>query len=175
MMSLTLVIFLVESQSAAWCCAGTASSSSQASDQTQLNGAVTSKPQKGGAPKAKKEEARPIDLSLLSLKVGVIRKAERHPDADTLYVEEVDCGEEQPRTVLPLLLLAGFACKNLWRSCVGHPAHVGDCECPAGTSSYAHQALHMDIVDQVLHKQVFAIISTEAPRKGLSAHRHLFS
>ncbi len=42
-----------------------------------------------------------MDLTLLNLKVGVIRKAERHPDADTLYVEEVDCGEEQPRTVQP--------------------------------------------------------------------------
>ena len=94
------------SQSAAWRCAGTTSSSSQASDQTQLNGAVTSKPQKGGAPKAKKEEARPIDLSLLNLKVGVICKAARHPDADTLYVEEVDCGEEQPRTVRLLFPLA---------------------------------------------------------------------
>ena len=66
-----------------------------------MNGAVTSKPQKGASAKGKKEEARPVDLSLLSLKVGVIRKAERHPDADTLYVEEVDCGEEQPRTVQP--------------------------------------------------------------------------
>ncbi len=48
-----------------------------------------------------------MDLSLLNLKVGVIRKAERHPDADTLYVEEVDCGEEQPRTVhLPHPLLS---------------------------------------------------------------------
>ena len=110
MLSLTLFII----QSAALCCAGTASSSSQASDQTQLNGAVTSKPQKAGAPKAKKEEARPIDLSLLSLKVGVIRKAERHPDADTLYVEEVDCGEEQPRTVPSFNPLAlHFACGTL--------------------------------------------------------------
>lgn len=82
--------------------AGSNSSSSQASDQTQVNGAVTSKPQKGAPTKGRKEEARPVDLSLLSLKVGVIRKAERHPDADTLYVEEVDCGEEQPRTVQPL-------------------------------------------------------------------------
>lgn len=76
------------------------------SDQTQLNGAVTSKPQKSGAAgKGKKEEARSVDLSLLSLKVGIIRSAERHPDADTLYVEQVDCGEEQPRTVEALAFL----------------------------------------------------------------------
>ena len=87
--------------------AGSKSSSSQASDQTQLNGAVTSKPAKG-AVKGKKEEARPVDLSLLHLKVGMVRKAERHPDADTLYVEEIDCGEEKPRTV-GLLTTALFA------------------------------------------------------------------
>ena len=76
------------------------------SDQTQLNGAVTSKPQKSSAAgKGKKEEARAVDLSLLNLKVGVIRSAERHPDADTLYVEQVDCGEEQLRTVEALAFL----------------------------------------------------------------------
>ena len=86
--------------------AGANSSSSQVSDQTQLNGTVTSKPQKSSAAgKGKKEEARAVDLSLLSLKVGVIRSAERHPDADTLYVEQVDCGEEQPRTVEALAFL----------------------------------------------------------------------
>ena len=86
--------------------AGAKSSSSQVSDQTQLIGAVTSKPQKSGAAgKGKKEEARAVDLSLLNLKVGIIRSAERHPDADTLYVEQVDCGEEQPRTVGALAFL----------------------------------------------------------------------
>ena len=53
-----------------------------------------------------------MDLSLLNLKVGVIRKAERHPDADTLYVEEVDCGEEQPRTVV-----ACTSCLGRLQSC----------------------------------------------------------
>lgn len=34
------------------------------------------------------------------MKVGLIRTAKRHPDADGLYVEEVDVGEEKPRTVI---------------------------------------------------------------------------
>jgi hypothetical protein len=34
------------------------------------------------------------------MRVGLIRKASRHPDADALYVEEVDVGEEKPRTVI---------------------------------------------------------------------------
>jgi tRNA-binding EMAP/Myf-like protein len=32
--------------------------------------------------------------------VGLIKKAEKHPDADSLYVEEIDVGEEAPRTVV---------------------------------------------------------------------------
>ncbi len=34
------------------------------------------------------------------LKVGLITKAEKHPDADALYLETVECGEERPRTVI---------------------------------------------------------------------------
>lgn len=36
---------------------------------------------------------------LLDIRVGRVVKAWRHPEADTLYVEEVDVGEEQPRTI----------------------------------------------------------------------------
>lgn len=34
------------------------------------------------------------------MRVGLIRTATKHPDADSLYVEEVDVGEEKPRTVI---------------------------------------------------------------------------
>ncbi len=34
------------------------------------------------------------------MRVGLIRTAKKHPDADSLYVEEVDVGEEKPRTVI---------------------------------------------------------------------------
>lgn len=36
---------------------------------------------------------------LLDLRVGKVLKAWRHPDADSLYVEEVDIGEAEPRTI----------------------------------------------------------------------------
>ena len=36
-----------------------------------------------------------MDIGRLDLRVGHIRKATRHPDADSLYVEEIDCGEEK--------------------------------------------------------------------------------
>ena len=42
---------------------------------------------------------RAADVSRLDLRVGLIRRAWAHPDADSLYVEEVDCGEAAPRQV----------------------------------------------------------------------------
>lgn len=52
---------------------------------------------KGGNPQAEPEEIIP---SRLDLRVGKIISAEMHPDADTLYLEKVDVGEEEPRTVI---------------------------------------------------------------------------
>lgn len=56
------------------------------------------------APKEKKEvkteDELPVDIGRLDLRVGHIRKASKHPDADSLYVEEIDLGEEKPRTVI---------------------------------------------------------------------------
>ena len=48
----------------------------------------------------KKEDEPPVDIGRLDLRVGHIRKASKHPDADSLYVEEIDCGEEKPRQVI---------------------------------------------------------------------------
>ncbi|PHU18272.1 putative methionine--tRNA ligase [Capsicum chinense] len=41
-----------------------------------------------------------ISISRLDIRVGLITKAQKHPDADSLYVEEIDVGESQPRTVV---------------------------------------------------------------------------
>jgi aminoacyl tRNA synthase complex-interacting multifunctional protein 1 len=41
-----------------------------------------------------------ISPSLLDLRVGHIVKADKHPDADSLYVEQIDVGEAEPRTVV---------------------------------------------------------------------------
>ncbi|KAI8927506.1 hypothetical protein BC831DRAFT_452175, partial [Entophlyctis helioformis] len=40
------------------------------------------------------------DPSKLDIRVGTIVSVSRHPDADTLYVEEVDLGEDKVRTVV---------------------------------------------------------------------------
>ncbi|XP_034402820.1 aminoacyl tRNA synthase complex-interacting multifunctional protein 1a isoform X1 [Cyclopterus lumpus] len=63
------------------------------------------KPEKKGE-KAEKKQAAPsqeeatVDVSRLDLRVGRIITAEKHPDADSLYVEQVDVGEASPRTVV---------------------------------------------------------------------------
>ncbi|XP_017261846.1 aminoacyl tRNA synthase complex-interacting multifunctional protein 1a [Kryptolebias marmoratus] len=61
---------------------------------------------KAGGEKAEKKQATPsqdeakVDVSRLDLRVGRIVTAEKHPDADSLYVEQVDVGEAAPRTVV---------------------------------------------------------------------------
>lgn len=41
-----------------------------------------------------------VDIGRLDLRVGRILKVEKHPDADSLYVEQIDVGEDKPRTVI---------------------------------------------------------------------------
>ncbi|CAN4107138.1 unnamed protein product [Withania somnifera] len=52
---------------------------------------------KSKAPAAAEGE---ISISRLDIRVGLITKAQKHPDADSLYVEEIDVGEALPRTVV---------------------------------------------------------------------------
>ncbi|KAG8587991.1 hypothetical protein GDO81_005844 [Engystomops pustulosus] len=53
-------------------------------------------------PKAQNKSTGPEEVipSLLDLRVGKVLSVSRHPDAETLYVETVDVGEETPRTVV---------------------------------------------------------------------------
>lgn len=47
-----------------------------------------------------KEEAKPLSPSVIDFRVGFIEKAIKHPDADSLYVSTIHCGDEEgPRTV----------------------------------------------------------------------------
>lgn len=64
--------------------------------------------QKKEKPKKEKAEPKPqqpaavevIDVGRLDMRVGKIIDVQRHPDADSLYLEKIDCGEENPRTVV---------------------------------------------------------------------------
>ncbi|CAL5401704.1 unnamed protein product [Camellia sinensis] len=52
------------------------------------------------AAKPKTSAEAEVSISRLDIRVGLITKAQKHPDADSLYVEEIDVGEGQPRTVV---------------------------------------------------------------------------
>jgi methionine--tRNA ligase beta chain len=51
--------------------------------------------QEAAAPKGEVTE-----LSRLEIRVGKIVEISQHPDADTLYVEKIDVGEAEPRTIV---------------------------------------------------------------------------
>ncbi|KIY67561.1 nucleic acid-binding protein [Cylindrobasidium torrendii FP15055 ss-10] len=56
---------------------------------------------KGGKQAAPAEDAGPPVPSMIDLRVGKIVEVKKHPDADSLYVEQIDLGEETgPRTVV---------------------------------------------------------------------------
>ena len=56
------------------------------------------KAKKGGGAEA--TPAKDPDVSLLDIRVGHILSAEQHPEADGLYVEQIDVGEDAPRTIV---------------------------------------------------------------------------
>lgn len=39
-----------------------------------------------------------VDISRLDLRIGRIVEVQKHPDADALYLEKIDVGEDKPRT-----------------------------------------------------------------------------
>ncbi|XP_027850254.1 aminoacyl tRNA synthase complex-interacting multifunctional protein 1 [Aphis gossypii] len=49
---------------------------------------------------AKSTVTTPVDFGRLDLRVGKILSASKHPNADALYVETIDVGEEKPRNVV---------------------------------------------------------------------------
>ncbi|KAL1208324.1 Methionine--tRNA ligase, cytoplasmic [Cardamine amara subsp. amara] len=53
-----------------------------------------------GSSKSQPAADREITMARLDIRVGKILKAEKHPKADALYVEEIDVGEDKPRTVV---------------------------------------------------------------------------
>lgn len=62
---------------------------------------IKAKPGKTAAPAAPATPARAPDAyDLLDVRVGRILTAAKHPDADKLYVETIDFGEDAPRTVV---------------------------------------------------------------------------
>ncbi|KAF9112390.1 G4 quadruplex nucleic acid binding protein [Mortierella sp. AM989] len=80
------------------------------------------KEKKVKAPKAPAAPAGPATPQpwQIDLRVGKILKVEKHPDADSLYVETVDIGEAEPRTVVSGLVkhIPIEEMENRWLVCV---------------------------------------------------------
>ena len=51
--------------------------------------------------RSEKEEEEP-HIGRLDIRVGKIIDVQKHPNADSLYVEKVDIGEEKPKTIVSL-------------------------------------------------------------------------
>jgi len=45
-----------------------------------------------------------VDFGRLDLRVAKILSASKHPNADALYVETIDVGEEKPRNVVCIFI-----------------------------------------------------------------------
>ncbi|KAK4798636.1 hypothetical protein SAY86_030962 [Trapa natans] len=58
------------------------------------------KQEKKKAPEAEASGKDELSVSLLNIRVGLIRKAWKHPSADSLLVEEIDVGEAKARQVV---------------------------------------------------------------------------
>jgi len=60
-----------------------------------------SAPKETKPPKAATKQApEVVDISRLDIRVGKIVEAKRHPEADRLYVEQIDLGEGSPRQIV---------------------------------------------------------------------------
>lgn len=69
-----------------------------------------------------------IDISRVDIRVGKIVECAKHPDADSLYVEKIDVGEAEPRTVVSGLVryipLDGMMNKKVAVVCNLKPANM---------------------------------------------------
>merc|ERR1711953_1613820 len=75
-------------------------SKKESTNQKQESKPEAKKEAKPKAAPAPPVDDKPIDVSRLSMKVGKIVECAKHPDADALYLEKIECGEAQPRQVI---------------------------------------------------------------------------
>ena len=54
------------------------------------------------APAGAKKAGDEPTVDMLDIRVGQVVSVKQHPNADSLYVEEIDLGEDKPRQVRPV-------------------------------------------------------------------------
>lgn len=122
-------------------------SSEVSSNVDAAEGAPTQKKKKKKKPPQPPQEPAVIDISKLDIRVGLIQKCWEHEEADKLYCEEIDLGEETgPRKIASglkahysvdemvgkkVLVLANLKTRKL----MGFPSHgMVMCACKDGTA-----------------------------------------
>ncbi len=100
--------------------------------------AVPKKEAKAAAPAAGGEAAAAAAgkeeelLAQLDIRVGIVLEVENHPKADKIYVEKIDLGEAQPRTILsglrPFVKAEDFKGKAVLVLCNLKPRKIQDIE-----------------------------------------------
>jgi len=65
----------------------------------EVNGGKAQTKEKPKKPETPVEDSTEIDISKLDIRVGVITKAWLHEEADKLFCEEIDIGEDSPRQI----------------------------------------------------------------------------
>ena len=78
---------------------------------------------KKGAQSAATDEVIP---SRLNIKVGKIVEVSKHPEADALYIEKIDLGEGEPRTIGKTLSIFVLLC-GAWKIVIFLLLRVGLC------------------------------------------------
>ncbi|KAJ8918977.1 hypothetical protein NQ315_016881 [Exocentrus adspersus] len=79
----------------------TSQEKSTAVPESEIKETKPKKEKKEKKPKEQKEPVAdlPVDVGRLDLRIGKVEDVQRHPDADSLYVLKINCGEDKPRTV----------------------------------------------------------------------------
>ncbi|XP_076945964.1 uncharacterized protein LOC143617220 isoform X2 [Bidens hawaiensis] len=81
--------------------ANSGADSEKKSDSKQASGKPEAATEKKKVPeKVPDDKEKELSVSLLKIQVGLIRKASKHPSADSLLVEEIDVGEGKCRQVV---------------------------------------------------------------------------
>ena len=79
------------------------SAAAKAAKGTQQKGKQKQQQKGGGGGKGGKKgtpaDPNQVDITKLDIRVGVITKVWKHPDAEKLYCEEIDVGEDAPRQI----------------------------------------------------------------------------
>lgn len=76
-----------------------ATAAPQQKQQQQQGGGKKEKPQKEKQPQQQQQAPASFDVSALDIRVGKIVKVWPHPEAEKLFCEEIDVGEDAPRQI----------------------------------------------------------------------------